>query len=194
MNNRSKTIVTISGASGVGKTSLINLLLDQTKDGIRFERALSVTTRKPRAGSTTKDRTFITEKDFKAKLSSGELIEYAKVYKHYYGLERSELDHIIQSGSVPIFDLDIQGVKTFKKHPGGYNPISVFVRYDSTESIKKRLLQNPERRADLEERVQSIQDEEKVGSQIADVVVTNKQGEIQRVAQDIFHAIMKRII
>lgn len=171
-----KSIVIIAGASGVGKTTIINELL--TDDSLKLKRVKTSTTRPPRKGAQATDRHFLSRDEFEAKIKRGEFLEHATVYENLCGVQKTDFENVYNSENTPIFDVDIQGVKTLKDKLADYPLLTFFIIYDSKESIKKRLLENPERRSNLDERVKKIATEEKIGKELCKYAVENRQGDI----------------
>lgn len=76
--------VVIAGPSGVGKGTLINMLLAKFPEVFGF--SVSHTTRGPRAGEENGVHyNFVTKSDFEQAVEKGDFIEYAKVHTSYYG-------------------------------------------------------------------------------------------------------------
>ena len=81
-------MVILSSPSGAGKTTLVNLL--SKKDN--FEISISHTTRQPRTGEVPyKDYYFVNDMEFKRLINNQEFLEYAKVFKNYYGTTRTPI-------------------------------------------------------------------------------------------------------
>ena len=75
-------IVILSSPSGAGKTTLVKEISKRNN----FQISISHTTRKPRSNETDgKDYYFISESEFKQLIDEDRFLEYAKVFKHYYG-------------------------------------------------------------------------------------------------------------
>ncbi len=184
-----KPIVIIAGASGVGKTTIITELL--ADDPLKLKRVKTSTTRKSRPGAQVTDRHFLTKKKFENKIEKNEFLEHATVYKNLCGVQKADFESTYNSNNVPIFDVDIQGVRTLKKKLSKYKLLTFFIIYDSRESIKKRLLENPEKRSNLDERVTNINKEEKIGKELCKYAITNKQGNIAYAVNRIKNIIKK---
>jgi guanylate kinase len=127
-------VVVLIGPSGVGKTSIReSLMIDK-----RIFYSVSATTRPPRAGEMDgKDYHFLSETEFKQKLSAGELLEYTKIYGHYYGTLRKPIDDAIAAGKIPLLDLDHRGAQALKEK--GYQGAYIFILPPAKEDLKKRL-------------------------------------------------------
>jgi guanylate kinase len=77
--------VVFAGPSGVGKGTLIKMLMDRFPDG-QFGFSVSHTTRKPRDGEENGVHYhFVSVEEMEKEISEGEFIEYAEVHGNYYG-------------------------------------------------------------------------------------------------------------
>ena len=75
-------IVILSSPSGAGKTTLVKKISSRKK----YKISISHTTRKPRANERNgKDYYFVDNKEFKRLIKNKKFLEYAKVFKNYYG-------------------------------------------------------------------------------------------------------------
>ena len=75
-------IVILSSPSGAGKTTLVKKISSRNN----FKISISHTTRKPRLNEKNgKDYFFINSKQFKFLIQKKKFLEYAKVFKNYYG-------------------------------------------------------------------------------------------------------------
>ncbi len=140
------TYLIISAPSGAGKTTLINRLLSEYKE---YEFSISSTTRSVRNGEIDgKDYYFISQEEFKKQILYNDFIEWAEVHGNYYGTSKKEIDRIEQAGKIPIFDLDVQGVRIIKeKLPGA---VFIFIVPPSIDVLAERL---KGRRTDSEEQI-----------------------------------------
>ena len=77
------TPVVFCGPSGVGKGTLIDLLMKKFPDAFGF--SVSHTTRGPREGEVNgKHYHFTTVEDIKKEIDAGKFVEYAEVHGNYY--------------------------------------------------------------------------------------------------------------
>lgn len=127
-------IFVISAPAGTGKTTLTNKLVEEFPC---IKASISCTTRAPRKGEVQNIHyNFISEEEFKRKIANHEFVEYAKVFDHYYGTCKIQLEEIISSGSHAILVIDTQGALNItEKLP----VITIFISPPSYEELKKRL-------------------------------------------------------
>jgi guanylate kinase len=80
MENTKSKVVIISGPSGVGKSTICKEIVNRMKD---VTLSVSVTTR-PKSASEIdgEDYWFISEEEFRERISQGLLLEHAEVFGH----------------------------------------------------------------------------------------------------------------
>ena len=137
MNNKQKgKLYVISAPSGAGKSSLIQSILNTSKN---FELSVSATTRKPREGEEEgKHYFFIEDNEFDALISKHAFIEYAVVHNHKYGTLKSHIEEKINKGISVICDIDVQGYKLIKD--ASIEHTSIFIIPPSLEELEIRLI------------------------------------------------------
>lgn len=151
-----KLLFVVSGPSGVGKSTLCRHILKKTPD-IRL--SVSYTTRKPRSGETDgKEYRFISEDEFREKISEHAFAEHAEVYGRLYGTPWKELEQEPGSNTDVLLDIDVQGarqvMKTLQK------AVTVFILPPSLEVLRARLVDRGTDTADEQtRRFQKAQDE-----------------------------------
>ena len=129
----------VSAPSGAGKTTLCDALR-QTPD---FVYSVSCTTRPPRAGEIEgEDYQFISEEDFRARVSDGEFLEYARVHEHYYGTLRQPIVSSLQNGVDVLIDVDTQGAASIRSYDDTFIRESlsdVFIMPPDLDELRRRL-------------------------------------------------------
>jgi guanylate kinase len=129
------TVFIISAPSGSGKSTLTRQLIDRVP-GLRF--SVSYTTRPPRG--TERDGHeyfFISREEFARRVQSGEFLEHAEVFGHFYGTHVSELDRAANDGVDLVLDIDVQGARQLKQRIAG--AVSIFVLAPSRQILEQRL-------------------------------------------------------
>jgi guanylate kinase len=130
-------IVILSSPSGAGKTTLVKKISKRNK----FKISISHTTRKPRVSERNgKDYFFINNDKFKQLIKQKKFLEYAKVFKNYYGSSRENVVADLKKGKNVIFDIDWQGTNQIKYKKLKYKIITVFILPPSKKELFNRLL------------------------------------------------------
>jgi guanylate kinase len=127
-------LVILSGPSGVGKTAVIDrLLLDP-----RFDRAVTATTRPPRAGERDGvDYVFLAKDEFERRVAAGWFLEHADVYGRLYGTPRSHAEAILASGRHCLLNIDVQGAASLRA--AAVDALFVFLVPPSLAELERRL-------------------------------------------------------
>ena len=95
----------ISGPGGVGKSRLINMLLE--KHAAVFSKKVSHTTRPPHTGEV--DGThyyFVTKEEYNVMRDGDEFMEISSNNGNDYGTSRKVIDGVITNGKIPVIELD----------------------------------------------------------------------------------------
>lgn len=129
--------IIIAAPSGAGKTSLVSALVKELPN---LKVSVSHTTRAMRPGEVDGvNYHFISEAEFKKKIAEDEFLEYAKVFKNYYGTSRQWLSEELQQGSDVILEIDWQGAQQVRQ----FFPeaLSIFIFPPSLAVLETRLIQ-----------------------------------------------------
>jgi guanylate kinase len=127
-------LVVVSGPSGAGKSTVVAELVRDP----RFERAVTATTRLPRAGEQVGvDYEFLSEEAFEAGVRRGEFLEHARVYGNRYGTPARNVRGVCEKGRHCVLVVDVQGVANLRRV--GIGAIYVFVEPPSMEVLQERL-------------------------------------------------------
>ena len=101
--------------------------------------SVSMTTRPKRPGEVAaRDYHFVETADFNLMVNRGELIEYAKVFDHYYGTLAAPVMEALEGGQDVLFDIDWQGTQQLAERARA-DLVSVFILPPSTSELEKRL-------------------------------------------------------
>jgi guanylate kinase len=155
-----------------------------------FYYAVTVTTRQPRPGEANgKDYLFIAEDRFQQMREQGELLEWAKVYQHWYGVPRAPIEQALSEGRNAIIKVDVQGAATIKKLCP--QAILIFLTPPSWKDLERRLRERrSESPAELKLRIETAQAEMSKAS-LFDYVIINHEGEINSTISQIVAVIAK---
>ena len=148
MPKKKGNLFVVSAPSGAGKTTLCRKAGEEVPGLLH---SVSFTTRAPRPGEVQDVHyTFIDQDEFRAMISDGEFIEWAKVHGNFYGTSRERIEAIIGSGNDVILDIDVQGARKIRE----YYPEStlIFVLPPSMDALEKRLFDRMSDSAEVIER------------------------------------------
>ena len=135
-------IVILSSPSGAGKTTLVKKISLRKK----YKISISHTTRKPRANEKNgRDYFFVNKKKFQKLIKNNKFLEYAKVFKNYYGSLKETVIQNLENGGNVIFDIDWQGTEQIKKKKLKFKIITIFILPPSKKELFKRLLKREQK-------------------------------------------------
>ena len=128
-------IVVISGPSGVGKSTVAEMVLERS---LWLVRSVSLTTREPRKGDVEgEDYYFVSEEEFAARRDAGALLEWAEVHGNLYGTEGEQVDRQLEAGKSVLLEIDVQGGRSVKE--ARPDAILIFLLPPSDEILEARL-------------------------------------------------------
>ena len=135
-SDKDGVMIILSSPSGAGKTTLVKKLSE--KDN--FEISISHTTRQPRPNENQdEDYFFVDELEFKRLIKNDEFLEYAKVFKNFYGTTRTPVIDKLNKSKNVLFDIDWQGADQIKNKKLDYKLITFFILPPSKEVLFERL-------------------------------------------------------
>ncbi len=127
-------LIVISGASGVGKGTVMKAMMEKRKD-LFF--SVSATTRPPRPGEVDgRDYYFVTRQDFEDLIRRGEMLEYDEHAKNYYGTPRAQVEQKQKQGHV-LLDIEPNGARNVKNNYP--EALLIFIMPPSYEELERRL-------------------------------------------------------
>ena len=138
--------IVISAPSGCGKTTLIDMLLQEYSDIVY---SVSCTTRAPRGEEEDGvDYHFKTVERFEELIAEDAFIEHARVHGNYYGTLREPIESALREGCSVILDIDVQGaakVREFVRALPDSDPmkagyVDIFILPPSMEELRSRLV------------------------------------------------------
>lgn len=185
-----KTVLIISGPSGSGKDSFVNLLPDN------FVRVKTVTTRPQRPNEIENDPYIrMTKTEFFEAIKSGEILEYIEHAGYFMGTRVSSFDEIFLDDKIPVLRIDTTGARLYlelsKTHPKlkNINFIYLCLLAPSKSDFKNRIIKReklPDSR-DLPENVLKkfeILDHEISYAKYAHYIVINEEGKLKEAVKE----------
>ena len=124
----------ISGASGVGKSTVLKRVLEERPD-VRF--SVSATTRPPREGEVEGvSYYFVTQEKFRQMIAENAFVEYDDHMKNFYGTPRDQLEEKLEKGHV-ILDIEPNGAFNVRRQRP--DAVLIFIAPPSFEELERRL-------------------------------------------------------
>ena len=149
----SKKVIIFSAPSGAGKTTVVKHLLQNLTSQLSF--SISACSRAPRQNEVNgKDYHFLSVEDFKKGIENKLFLEWEEVYPNlFYGTLLEEVERIWSNGKAIIFDVDVKGGISLKRH-FGEKALSVFVAPPSLAVLEERLRnRGSESKKDFQKRI-----------------------------------------
>ena len=169
-------VLVITGPSGVGKGTLIRLLLDRFP---RMALSVSATTRAPRPGERDGvDYRFLSPQEFQRRIDNDEFLEWAEYAGHRYGTLKSELDRDVD---ILVLEIEVQGARQVRERVP--DAVSGFIAPPSEEALRTRLVGRGSDPPEQVERRLAVAREELAARDEFDHVVVND--DLDQAVQDL---------
>ena len=127
-------IIVISGASGVGKSTILTEVMKNRQDLVF---SVSATTREPRPDEVNGvNYHFITRENFMEMVRNDEFLEYDEHHKNLYGTLYSAVKDATEKGHV-VLDIDPNGAMNVRRKYS--DAVLIFVMPPSWEELEARL-------------------------------------------------------
>lgn len=131
---RGKLIV-LTGPSGVGKGTLVQILLQRHPE---IYLSISATTRAPRPGETYGEHYyFISRTDFEKMISDRHLLEWAEFAGNYYGTPRLPVEQQIAEGKTVLLEVELDGANQISTSCP--EALRIFILPPSFSALEQRL-------------------------------------------------------
>ena len=132
MKNR---LFVISGSAGVGKTTLVEMLLKDVKNLVR---SISYTTRPKRDNEKNGvDYFFVTKEEFENLLKNEKMLEHERIFDHYYGTSKEFVKKIFDENKSIILVIDVLGGLQIRKKLK--NSKLIFIKPPSIKELRRRM-------------------------------------------------------
>ena len=124
----------ISGASGVGKSTVLKQVMDG-RDDLKF--SVSATTRPPRPGEVDGVHYyFVTKARFEEMIREHAFLDYDAHAGNYYGTPRAQAEEKMEHGLL-LLDIEPMGAKQVKQ--SAPDAVLIFIMPPSREELERRL-------------------------------------------------------
>ena len=163
-------LILFSGPSGVGKDTVLDVVLEKDKT---LQKSISLTTREIRENEVDgKDYYFIDSSKFEQMIDNGEVLEFAKYGKNFYGTPKAPVDKWLSEGKTIILKIEVQGAENIKKlYP---DSIAIFLMPPSMGELESRLrFRGTENEEDIARRLEIAKNEVKKSANYDFVVVND---------------------
>lgn len=135
MQNNDGLLVLFSGPSGVGKDTVLDIILGKDE---KLQRSVSLTTREKRTGETDgEDYYFITKDEFLQMVQEGQVLEYAQYGENIYGTPKAPVDKWLKEGKTVILKIEVKGAQKIRElYP---EALSIFLLPPSMQILESRI-------------------------------------------------------
>ena len=161
----------ISGPSGAGKGTLVNMIM---KDFSDIFLSISMTTRQPRPGEQEGvNYYYITAEEFKNRIAEEKMLEYAEYCGTYYGTPREPAEKALAEGNSMILEIEVEAMRQVKaKLP---DAVTIFIAPPSIDDLAKRIKKrNPDEKDEvIENRINRARKEMEFTSEYDHVVIND---------------------
>ncbi len=174
----------ISGASGVGKSTVLKQVM-QARSDLRF--SVSACTRAPRPGEVDGESYyFVSKETFAQMIAQDAFLEYDAHMANYYGTPKAQLEEKLKTGHV-ILDIEPNGAFAVKNKRE--DAVLIFIAPPSLEALEQRLRSRGDTSEDqMKLRLERAHWEMEQSKQYDHVVVNDQ---VAACAEEILHIIAK---
>ena len=162
MVNKKGILVLFSGPSGVGKDTVLDVVL---KKDTGLQKSISLTTREKRESEVEgKDYYFISRSEFDNLVEEGQVLEFAQYGSNFYGTPKAPVDKWLSEGKIVILKIEVQGAAKIKElYP---DSVAIFLLPPSMNELEKRLRsRGTENEEDLQKAIEVSQAKEFIYNQ-----------------------------
>ncbi len=128
-------LTVLTGPSGVGKGTLVKLLLERHPE---IWLSVSATTRAPRQGEQEGvSYFFLSREAFEQRVAEGGLLEWAEFAGNLYGTPRQPVEARLAEGRPVLLEIELEGARQVRQSfPAGFQ---VFLEPPSFEELERRI-------------------------------------------------------
>jgi guanylate kinase len=172
-------VFVITGPSGVGKGTLIEVLLERIPE---LELSVSATTRDPRPHEEDgRDYHFLTPGEFERRVQAGDFLEHATYSGHRYGTLRQEVERRVDDCRSVVLEIEVQGARQVREAMP--EAVLVFIAPPDPAALRERLVgRGTDSEEAIERRLRTAEIELEAQEEFPHVIVND---EIQKSAEEL---------
>jgi len=172
-------VFVITGPSGVGKGTLIELLLERVP---QLELSVSATTREPRSGEEDgRDYHFLTPDEFDQRVEAGDFLEHATYSGNRYGTLRQEVERRLSEGRSVVLEIEVQGARQVRVAMP--EAVLIFIAPPDPAALRQRLEgRGTDSEEAIERRLRTAEIELEAQAEFAHVIVND---DVQKAAAEL---------
>jgi guanylate kinase len=149
VRSATKPVFVVTGPSGAGKGTLIQLVLPRFPE---LALAVSATTRAQRPGEEDGVHYwFLSPAEFQARVERDEFLEHVDYVGNRYGTLHSEIGRLRAEGKAPLLELETEGAKRVKERVE--NAVTIFVTAPVAELERRLRERATESSGQIDERI-----------------------------------------
>jgi guanylate kinase len=128
-------LIVLTGPSGVGKGTLLKILLQNHPE---IYLSISATTRSPRPGEVHgQNYYFLTKSQFAEMIAAGDFLEWAEFAGNYYGTPRKAIADQIAEDKIVLLEIEVQGARQVRQ--SFPEALQIFILPPSVAELEKRI-------------------------------------------------------
>ncbi len=161
-------LIVITGPSGVGKGSLVKLLLQRNQE---IWLSISATTRSPRPGEVDGlDYFFLQKNRFSELVNNTGFLEWAEFAGNFYGTPRKAIEDKLAEAKLVLLEIELEGARQVRKSfPEAFQ---IFIRPPSLKELERRIRgRGTEEEDSIQSRLRRAKDELKAQHEFNAVVI-----------------------
>lgn len=185
------TLIIVSGPSGVGKKTILDLFIKKEKLNIFFSISLTTRVKRPQEENGI-DYHFVSKEEFERNIIENKLLEWAEFAGNHYGTLCSNIFSKLENGYNVLLEIEVQGALEVMRKIEKIDSISIFIVPPSIAELRKRLeKRNTESAESIEKRLKKAEKEMHTSSNYDHIVVNDL---VETAAEKIEEIIWKKIM
>lgn len=151
-------LVSITGPSGVGKTTLLHNLIKKLPGA---KPLISYTTRDPRPSDEPGEYSYVSKEEFDALAQSGAFLWEAHTYVNRYGTKKEDVDRALSSGFyLPVLVIDaVKKLDEYARSIGKVREVRhLYILIEDIDELRNRLIERGDSPEEREARIKECLD------------------------------------